>query len=223
MRRRALEDPLTGLANRALLAHQLELELRHARRIGDSVCLLALDLDRFKAVNDTLGHAAGDALLRQVAARLTACVREEDLVARQGGDEFALVCTRTGSDHAIEEVAQRLVDAVVEPFDVDDREVFLTASVGIAVSEHGNETAEALLRDADAAMFRAKELGGGRYEAFDVSLRRRLLKRMAIEGDLRHAVERDQLELHFQPIVDLDSERRSGSRRCCAGTIPTVG
>ncbi len=210
LRRRALEDPLTGLANRALLTRQLEAELRHSRRSGDCVCLLTLDLDRFKTVNDTLGHTIGDTLLREVAVRLTACVREEDLVARPGGDEFMVVATRTATDHAIAEVAHRLVDAVVEPFEIDGHEVFVTASVGVAVSEHGHETPDELLRDADAAMYRAKELGGGRFEAFDVALRNRLIERMEIERDLRHAVARDQLELHYQPLIDLVDEHVIG-------------
>ena len=210
LRRRALEDPLTGLANRALLARQLEAELRHARRMGDRVAVLVVDLDRFKVVNDTLGQTAGDALLRNLAARITSCVREEDLVARQGGDEFAVICTRTAASHSMGEIAERLVNAVVQPFQIDGREVFTTASVGVAVSEHGNETAETLIRDADAAMHRAKELGGDRYESFDISLRHRLVKRMAIESDLRHAVERDQLELHYQPLVALADERIVG-------------
>ena len=210
LRRRALEDPLTGLANRALLSQQLEAELRHARRLGDQVCVLMLDLDRFKVVNDTLGHGAGDTLLRRVAKRLATCVREEDLVARPGGDEFTVVCTRTDTDHAIADVAQRLVDVVVEPFDDDGREVFVTVSIGVAVSERGAGTAEDLLRDADAAMYRAKELGGGRFEVFDAALRSRLVERMTIEGDLRHAVERNQLELHYQPLIDLVTDQLLG-------------
>jgi len=210
LRRRALEDPLTGLGNRALLANQLEAELRHARRLGDRVCLMALDLDRFKDVNDTLGHGVGDAVLRQVAARLRACVREEDFVSRPSGDEFTIVATRTATDHAIAGLAQRLVDAVVPPFEIEQHEVFLTASVGVAVSERGRETPEELVRDADAAMNRAKELGGGRYEAFDIALRDRLVERMTIAGDLRHAVERDELELHYQPLVELHDERIIG-------------
>jgi diguanylate cyclase (GGDEF)-like protein/PAS domain S-box-containing protein len=137
LRRRALEDPLTGLANRALLATQLETELRHARRMDDRVSVLELDLDRFKSVNDTLGHSAGDSLLRKVAARLTGCVREEDLVARPGGDEFTIVATRTASDHAIATLAQRLVDSLSAPFDLDGHEVFVTGSIGVAVCEHG--------------------------------------------------------------------------------------
>ena len=137
-------------------------------------------------------------------------MREEDLVARPGGDEFTVVCTRTATDHAIAEVAQRLVDAVVEPFEIDGHEVFLTASVGVAVSEHGRETAGGAAARRRRAMYRAKELGGGRFEAFDIALRHRLVERMTIEGDLRHAVERDQLELHYQPLVELDDERVVG-------------
>ncbi len=223
LRRRALEDPLTGLANRALLASQLDAELRHARRLGSRVAVLVLDLDRFKTVNDTLGHSAGDALLRQVATRLTACVREEDLVARPGGDEFTVLCTRTASDGAICEVAQRLVDAVVEPFELEGREVFLTASVGVTLSEHGAETPEELLRDADAAMYLAKERGGSRFEVFDVALRQHLVQRMAIESDLRHALERDQLELRYQPVIDLADERVVGFEALLRWRHPTRG
>ncbi len=184
------------------------------RRTDDKVCVLALDLDRFKTVNDTLGHTVGDVLLRRVAAQLTCCMREEDLVARAGGDEFTVLCTRTSTDHSISTVAQRLVDAVLEPFEIDGREMFVTASVGVSVSEHGEASAEGLLRDADAdadaAMYRAKELGGGRFEVFDTALRTHLLERMAIEADLRHAIERDQLEVHYQPLVDLITDQIVG-------------
>lgn len=210
LRRRALEDPLTGLGNRALLARQLEAELRHARRLGERVCVLTLDLDRFSAVNDTLGHGVGDSVLRQIAARVAGCVREEDFVARPSGDEFTIVATRTRTDHAIDEVAQRVVDTVAEPFDLDGNEVIVTASVGVAISERGDASAEELLRDAEAAMYRARQLGGGRYEAFDPALRERLVERITIERDLRYAVARDQLELHYQPLIDLADERIIG-------------
>ncbi len=210
LRRQALEDPLTGLANRALLANQLEAELRHAHQLAAQVCVLALDLDRFKAVNDTLGHSAGDALLQEVAERLSKCVRDGDLVARPGGDEFTVICTLTPDDRTITDIAQRLVDAMIEPFLINDREVFVTASVGVSISQHGTQTPEELLRDADTAMYRAKELGGSRFEAFDATLRQRLVHRMAIESDLRHAIERQQLELHYQPVVDLADQRIVG-------------
>ncbi|MGO9788886.1 MAG: EAL domain-containing protein, partial [Solirubrobacteraceae bacterium] len=210
LRRQALEDPLTGLANRALLANQLEAELRHAHQLAAQVCVLALDLDRFKAVNDTLGHSAGDALLQEVAERLSKCVRDGDLVARPGGDEFTVICTLTPDDRTITDIAQRLVDAMIEPFLINDREVFVTASVGVSISQHGTQTPEELLRDADTAMYRAKELGGSRFEMFDATLRQRLVHRMAIESELRHAIERQQLELHYQPVVDLADQRIVG-------------
>ncbi|HEY3763952.1 MAG TPA: EAL domain-containing protein [Gaiellales bacterium] len=206
LRRRALEDPLTGLGNRALLMSHLERELRHGARLGSRLSLLLLDLDRFKAVNDTLGHAAGDALLRQVATRLSACVRDEDIVARPGGDEFVVVSTRTDSDQAIARIAQRLIDAFAEPFQVEGRELSCGASMGIAVAVSGEETAGELLRDADVAMYRAKEIGGGRFEVFDATLRERLVERLTVEDDLRHALERDEFELHYQPLVALEGE-----------------
>ncbi|MGZ4201194.1 MAG: EAL domain-containing protein [Thermoleophilaceae bacterium] len=210
LRRRALADPLTGLANRALLMSQLERELRHAVRMHARVCILMLDLDRFKFVNDTLGHEMGDALLRQVAGRLTACVRDEDLVARVGGDEFVVISTRMDSERAVAEVGHRIVETLSKPFEVSGHEVVTSASVGVAVAETGEESASDLVRDADSAMYRAKEMGGGRLELFDLGLRERLLERASIEHDLRHALERDELELHYQPLVDLTSARTVG-------------
>jgi diguanylate cyclase (GGDEF)-like protein/PAS domain S-box-containing protein len=206
LRRRALEDPLTGLGNRALLMSHLERELTHGHRLGTGVALLLLDLDRFKNVNDTLGHGIGDALLRQVAVRLSACVRDEDIVARPGGDEFVVVSTRTDSDHAVARIAKRMVEAFAEPFEAGGHVLHCTASVGIAVAARGDETAEDLLRDADAAMYRAKDEGGDRFEVFDAELRERLVARLSLEDDLRQAVEHQQLELHYQPLVALDSE-----------------
>ena len=210
LRRQVLEDPLTGLASRTLLFSHLDSEVRQGRRLGDAVSVLVVELDRFKILNDTLGHGVGDEVLRQVAARLLASVREGDLVARQGGDEFAVVCTRAATDHAVALVAQRLVDAVKEPFYIDGQEVLISASVGLAVTEDTDETPAELVRDAVAAMHRAKELGGGRFEAFNASLRARLLERITLEHDLRHAVERDELVLHYQPLVELATQRILG-------------
>jgi diguanylate cyclase (GGDEF)-like protein/PAS domain S-box-containing protein len=204
LRRRALEDPLTGLANRALLGSQLEHAVHAAARHGDEVAVLLLDLDRFKYLNDTLGHGAGDGLLREVAMRLRGEMRDEDVVARLGGDEFVVVCTDARGDAAIAEVAQRIVDVVGQPFRVGGRELFVAASVGVAVGG-GGASAEGLLRDADAAMYRAKEEGGARYEIFDADLRARLLHRVSTEVELRSALERGELEVQYQPIVELAS------------------
>jgi diguanylate cyclase (GGDEF)-like protein/PAS domain S-box-containing protein len=206
LRRRALEDPLTGLGNRALLMSHLERELTHGQRLGTGVALLLLDLDRFKNVNDSLGHGVGDALLRQVAVRLSGCVRDEDIVARPGGDEFVVVSTRADSDHAVARIAQRMVEAFVEPFEISGHVLHCTASVGIAVASVGAETAEELLRDADAAMYRAKAEGGSRFEVFDAELRERLVARLTLEDDLRRALVRNELELHYQPLIALESE-----------------
>jgi diguanylate cyclase (GGDEF)-like protein/PAS domain S-box-containing protein len=206
LRRRALEDPLTGLANRALLHGQLERALHAAARRDGQVAVLLLDLDRFKYLNDTLGHSTGDELLRAVSERLSAEVRDEDVVARLGGDEFVVVCAEPAGDSAIAEVAQRVVDVLAQPFSLGERELFASASVGVAVGGAGAD-AEGLLRDADAAMYRAKEQGGGRYEVFDAELRARLVARMATEAALRRALERDELEVHYQPIADLTTGR----------------
>ncbi|MEA2443906.1 MAG: hypothetical protein QOJ12_1198, partial [Thermoleophilales bacterium] len=208
LRRHALEDPLTGLANRALLGSQLEHELHGAMRHGGRVAVLLLDLDRFKYVNDTLGHTAGDELLQCVAVRLRTEVRDEDLVARLGGDEFVVVCTDP-TDAAIAEIAQRIVDVMGEPFAIGERELFVSASVGVAVGGTG-ATAEGLLSDADAAMYRAKEGGGDRYEIFDAALRARLVRRVSTDAALRRALERDELEVRYQPIVEVATGRIAG-------------
>jgi diguanylate cyclase (GGDEF)-like protein/PAS domain S-box-containing protein len=209
LRRRALEDPLTGLANRALLGSQLEYALHAAARHGGEVAVLLLDLDRFKYLNDTLGHSGGDELLREVAMRLRAEVRDEDVVARLGGDEFVVVCADRVGDAAIAEIAQRIVDVLAEPFAIAGREMFAAASVGVAVGGAG-ASAEGLLRDADAAMYRAKEQGGGRYEIFDAELRARLVQRVSTEAALRRALERDELTVRYQPVVEPATGRVAG-------------
>jgi diguanylate cyclase (GGDEF)-like protein/PAS domain S-box-containing protein len=203
VRRRSLHDPLTGLANRAFLDAHIPQSLAAAARDGAEVALLLLDLDRFKVVNDTLGHGAGDELLRVVAQRLRDGVRAADVVARFGGDEFVVACGRGGSVHAVATLARRLIDDLARPIVVQGRELFVSASVGIVVADAAQASAGSLLRDADVAMYRAKEGGGGRYEIFDAELRARVVQRLAVEHDLRRAVDEGQLELHLQPIVAL--------------------
>jgi diguanylate cyclase (GGDEF)-like protein/PAS domain S-box-containing protein len=203
VRRRALHDPLTGLANRAFLDAHIPQALAAAARSGDHVALLLLDLDRFKVVNDTLGHGAGDELLRVVAGRLSQGVRGGDVVARFGGDEFVVACDRAGSVLEVAGLAKRLIDELARPIVVDGRELFVSASVGIVVADALGADADSLLRDADVAMYRAKESGGGRYEIFDAELRARVVSRLTVEHELRGAVADGQLELHLQPVVDL--------------------
>ncbi|MDA0164055.1 EAL domain-containing protein [Solirubrobacter ginsenosidimutans] len=203
VRSRALHDPLTGLANRAFLDAHIPQALAAAEREGEEVALLLMDLDRFKVVNDTLGHGAGDELLRVVAQRLRENVRGGDVVARFGGDEFVVACDRASSVLTVAALAERLIRELERPILVGGRELFVSASVGIVVADAHHANADSLLRDADVAMYRAKESGGGRYEIFDADLRARVLRRLTVEHELRGAIADGQLELHLQPLVAL--------------------
>ena len=199
----ALHDPLTRLANRTLLLDRLEHALVRQRRHGGTVALLFLDLDRFKLVNDTLGHEAGDELLVQTAARLRAAVRPEDLVARLGGDEFVVLCEDLEEPDAAQAVARRIVATVSSPLRLRGREVFVSGSVGVVV-DRGERSALELMRDADAAMYQAKGQGRGRYalgtagDAADGD-------RLQLQSDLHRAVQRGELRARYQPLVDLRS------------------
>ena len=203
IRHRALHDPLTGLPNRLLFLDRLGQATERQRRRRDTLtAVLVLDLDRFKLVNESLGHRAGDELLAAAAPRLKQAVRSSDTVARFSGDEFGiLLADITGEQDAIE-MAERIAGVFARPFVLDGNEHFVTTSIGIALAE-GGERAEDLLRDADAAMHRAKERGRARYELFDEALRGRALSRLRVENDLRRALERDELTLHYQPLVSL--------------------
>ena len=198
----ALHDPLTGLPNRNLFLDRLQHALAQARRHKSAVAVLFLDLDQFKMVNDSLGHAAGDELLAAVAPRIEQALRPGDTVARFGGDEFAILAEDISTERGATRIAERIAEALTKPFVLRHREHFVSASVGISIAG-GNETPEALIRDADAALYRAKERGRGGYEIFDEVMRSRVIEHMQTENDLRRALQREELELHYQPIVDL--------------------
>lgn len=202
----ARHDPLTNLPNRVEFMNHL----RHAvERAGGNefarFAVLFLDLDRFKVVNDSLGHAIGDKLLVAIAERLTSCVRPGDVVARLGGDEFTILLNRTGPIEDVARVAERLQVKLSAPFKLDNYEVFTTASIGIIISDDVPRNPEDFLRDADAAMYRAKESGKARYEIFDREMHVRNMDLLQIETDLRHAAERGEFEVFYQPIVDLET------------------
>jgi diguanylate cyclase (GGDEF)-like protein/PAS domain S-box-containing protein len=211
LRTQALEDPLTGLANRSYLAAHVEQAIASGARSEDHISLLLLDLDRFKVVNDTLGHGAGDELLCAVADRLRSTIRRGDLAARLGGDEFVVVCAGAGgAPHEVAALSRRLLEAVAAPYVVDGRELHISASAGLVFADGPEVTAESLLRDADVAMYRAKEHGGARYEVFDAGLRARVVHRLTVESELRRALERDELSLRVQPVVDLHRDEVAG-------------
>ncbi len=202
----ALHDPMTGLPNRTLLLDRLTHALSRSRRTGQFVAVLFMDLDRLKLVNDSMGHEAGDTLLTAVARRLEATLRPQDTAARHGGDEFVITCEDIESVDGAVAIAERVGEALAEPFALPAGEAFLTASIGIAISREG-DTPESLLRDADAAMYRAKEKGKARYELFDDLLRQRAADRLRMVNELHRAQEKQEFELVYQPVVDLQSGR----------------
>ena len=200
IRHRALHDPLTGLPNRVLFMDRLDHAIERLRRQKSPTAVLLLDLDRFKLVNDSLGHQIGDELLAAAAPRIRQAVRSSDSVARFGGDEFGILLEEIAGEQDAIEMAQRIASVFTRPFVLDGNEHFVTTSIGIALAG-GGELAEDLVRDADAAMHRAKERGRARYELFDEGIRGRAISRLRVENDLRRALERDELTLDYQPVV----------------------
>jgi diguanylate cyclase (GGDEF)-like protein/PAS domain S-box-containing protein len=201
--RQALHDPLTGLPNRMLLLNRLTDALRSEPGSEGSVSVILVDLDGFKNVNDALGHPAGDELLRIAAQRLLGCVREGDTAARLGGDEFAVLAGH--SPHAVA-VGRRIVDILSQPFTLAGQEVRVSASIGIA-HHQGSEAAEDLLRDADIAMYVAKNRGSGRVEVFEPAMGVRALRRISLQQQVARAVDLGEIEVHYQPIIDLKTSR----------------
>jgi diguanylate cyclase (GGDEF)-like protein/PAS domain S-box-containing protein len=201
----AFHDSVTGLPNRALFIDRLERVIVHTnRRPGYRFAVLFVDLDRFKLINDTMGHLAGDDLLVGIARRLERCLRQEDTVARFGGDEFAILLDGVQDVRDATRVAERINYELALPFRVGRREVAASASIGIALSASGYEKPEDVLHDADAAMYRAKASGRSRYEVYDTDMHSRVLAQLQLEVDLRVAVERQEIVVHYQPIVSLD-------------------
>ncbi len=202
---RAFHDPLTDLANRALFADRLEHALSRRARHDSALAVIFLDLDDFKDVNDSLGHAIGDELLAAVAARLRDCARAEDTVARLGGDEFAILVEDISNIENVTATADRVHSKLRPPFQIAGNEVVVSSSIGIALTPFGGETAEELLRNADIAMYTAKASGKGTHQVFEPSMHAALLDRLGLERDLQRAVERDEFELVYQPIVATDN------------------
>jgi diguanylate cyclase (GGDEF)-like protein/PAS domain S-box-containing protein len=203
----AYHDALTGLPNRMLVADRLALALAHAQRLQREVAVLYLDLDRFKVVNDSLGHLAGDALLREVARRLRAVLREEDTVARVGGDEFQIVLGEVEGVAGAAHVAEKLMQSLSSPFLLDGHEVHVSGSLGISLYPRDGASAELLLKYADTALYEAKAEGRNAYRFFSPEMNALAHSRLRLENDLRRAIERQELELHYQPQLELATGR----------------
>ena len=207
----ATHDALTGLANRALLADRTEQAIVHARRAGQLVAVLLLDLDRFKVVNDSYSHAVGDALLREIALRLRDAVRDGDTVARLGGDEFMILMSDLDSADDVARHAQHLLAAVAQPLHAAGHDLVVTASLGAALYPRDGELAATLMRNADLAMYRAKDAGRAGFAFYAPDMNQRMRERLELEGGLRRALDADALQLHFQPQVELRDGRVAGA------------
>jgi len=219
----AFHDALTGLPNRNLFLDRTRHALSLSRRNDQAVAVLFLDLDNFKIVNDSLGHDVGDQLLVTVAERILGCLREGDTAARLGGDEFAVLLENLDTAGAAAVVAQRLLEALRSPLNLGGHEMFVTPSIGIAIGTASAELAENLLRDADVAMYTAKRNGRARFEIFEPAMGSTALERLELEQDLRRAIERDELALHYQPVVDLSEGSLAGFEALLRWDHPTRG
>lgn len=218
-------DSLTGLPNRLLFHDRLHQVLANARRNGASVALLFIDLDRFKLINDTLGHASGDLLLKEVAERVSSVLREGDTVARMSGDEFSVILPGAGELQHAATVAQKVLDALAPPVLLIDHGVVVTASIGIAIYPHDDrdDDGTGLLRKADAAMYRAKEQGKNNYQFYKAEMNVDKLERLLLEHDLRHALEQGQFFLQYQPRYEVSGARMTGMEALVRWRHPQLG
>jgi diguanylate cyclase (GGDEF)-like protein/PAS domain S-box-containing protein len=216
-------DPLTGLPNRRLFDDRLQIALAQAHRYRHRLAVIFVDLDRFKHVNDTLGHAAGDELLKAVAGRLAACVREGDTVARLAGDEFTLLLPGIHYAEDVSVVSRKLIEALRRPFRIDGHDVRTTASGGVSLFPEDGEDAESLLKSADTAMYRAKERGRDNFQLFSPAMAERALERRSLEQSLRQALEKREMTLHYQPCLELATGRVSGVEALLRWQRPELG
>ena len=203
----AQHDSLTGLANRVLFNSRLELALASKQRYTtNNYAVIFIDLDRFKQINDSLGHMAGDQFLKEVSIRIGSCIRGHDLLARLGGDEFVVLFDNFDSPTDVEEISARIINSIAKPFNIENKDMYSGASIGIAYIESGYQTTDEVLRDSDAAMYQAKSLGRGRYVIFDKTMRQKLLEELEIEDEFRKTLKAKAFESYSQPILNLTNQ-----------------
>lgn len=223
VRHMAVHDSLTGLPNRLLFNDRLTIALNHAKRGRWKLAVFFLDLDRLKTINESFGRPVGDQLLQRVAERIRAGIRAGDTVARFGGGEFGIVVQRISSEEDAARVAQKVLDAIRLPFSVDQKEVFITASIGVSLYPMDGEEAETLTRNAEAAVYRSKEHGRDNYQLYSPDMNARAIERLSLENQLRQAPQREEFILHFQPIVDLRVGRIRGAEALLRWQHPDLG
>jgi diguanylate cyclase (GGDEF)-like protein/PAS domain S-box-containing protein len=223
IRQLAFHDSLTGLPNRALFEDRLRVALAQSHRSREKLAVMFLDIDRFKLVNDTLGHTGGDRLLKAVAEDLSAVVREGDTVARVGGDEFTILLPSINEEGDALAAAERILEAMKRPRQLDGQEFTVTTSIGLTLSPQDGVDAETLLRNADTAMYRAKESGRDNYQSFTPAMNAAVIQRLSLETDLRHALERDELIVYYQPISDVATGEICGAEALIRWNHPTRG
>jgi len=216
-------DKLTGLPNRVLFQERLRQDIEWAGRDSCSIAVMFLDLDRFKGINDTLGHSVGDKLLKAVGLRLADCLRRHDLVARVGGDEFVVVLPRLNAEEEAEAVVTRTLESLSEAFDIEGQEVFCTVSIGLAFYPHDGQDEEALLKNAEFAMYQAKEQGRNTWQRFSLETNAGAVEKLVLETGLRHALERGELFLHYQPQVRTADGFPVGAEALCRWQHPYLG
>ena len=221
----ANNDALTGLPNRVLLQERIINALNRTKRSikYPHIAILFIDIDRFKVVNDTLGHSAGDLLLQEMAKRLVSCMRSTDTVARQGGDEFVVLLEQFSDAQTLNVVARKIMDAIAKPVFLADNEVFISVSIGISVSPHDGDDLHSLMKNADAAMYRAKEQGKNNFQFYASDINQHSFERLALETSLRRAIERDELVLHYQPKIDLKTGRITSAEALLRWNHPDLG
>lgn len=223
IRYQAFYDSLTGLPNRLLLKERMDLGISHAKNTRQKMAIMYLDLDRFKLINDTLGHDIGDKLLKEIANRLKKCVRSDDTVTRLGGDEFVILLSRIIREEDVAKIANKILHAIRETIIIDTHELYLTSSIGIAIYPDGGEDYETLVTNADVAMYRAKEKGKNNFQFYTPALNDKAVERLALENSLRRAVEYEEFVVYYQPKVNTENENIIGMEALIRWQHPNWG